>query len=336
MEMMRLSKLTISPAFNAFYYSFYLKGVLDHFKNSLICYSSFPFPKFSTKCLAFIAEGEGKKKKIVIDSTDSAEIRPIEAEWCDIYGKVNCSFSEIPSHFKKKVIPIGPSFGVRVWNPFSSWLQALNTFFKAGSSIENKKEHFANYRRQYKYRLNETEYKPILNITSKADYIFHLSSLWVNDEETNCNRALFINICKELKNCTFEGGFAPFLPGHEVKGFEDRMIKRRYLIKEWIEKTRCSCLVFNTPAVYRCHGWKLAEYLALGKAIISTPLTRELPSPLIHGHHLHFVKPQYDDIKKAVSFIVENTDYRLKLEKNAYHYYKEHLSPGRVIERMLR
>ena len=40
-------------------------------------------------------------------------------------------------------------------------------------------------------------------------------------------------------------------------------------MNEWISKTKQSAIVFNTPAFWSCHGWKLGEYLAMGKCIIS-------------------------------------------------------------------
>ena len=57
----------------------------------------------------------------------------------------------------------------------------------------------------------------------------------------------------------------------------------------------------------RC--WDLGEYLALGKAIISTPLFNDLPAPLTHGINIHFVENDVDSIKEAVSYIIANPDY---------------------------
>ena len=58
---------------------------------------------------------------------------------------------------------------------------------------------------------------------------------------------------------------------------------------EWMHKTKMSEVVFNTPAFWECHGWKLGEYLALGKAIISTPLSNDLPYPLEHGKNIYMI-----------------------------------------------
>lgn len=329
-------KIIISPVFDAFYYSFYLQGVHDAFPDHGISFSVQPFPSFTEKCLAFIISDGTTANNIIIDCTDGSEIRPKELAWCDIYGKVNLNLADLPNENAGKVVPIGPSFGINIWSPLKSWYLSCGNLIKAFNKISNSKEHIANYRRQYKYRLPISSFSP--SEVSQSDYIFHLSSLWKNDPVTNSNRALFIDVCRQLSDTsslTFEGGFAPLLPGHPVSGFDGMVHERRYPLSEWMEKTRRSCVVFNTPAVYSCHGWKLPEYLALGKAIISTPLARELPAPLIHGQHIHYVEADQDEIKSAIDRISSDHEYRQNLEHNARAYFDEHLRPDRVIKRLV-
>jgi glycosyltransferase involved in cell wall biosynthesis len=138
-----------------------------------------------------------------------------------------------------------------------------------------------------------------------------------------------------MASIEFEGGFAP--PGNdiEVTGYEEHTVVRRYGIAEYIAKTKRSLAVFNTPAVHDCLGWKLGEFLALGKAIISTPLAREMPADLVHGKHVHFVDGSEESIREAISLIQINPDYRKNLEFNARQYYLEYLKPARVIDRLI-
>ena len=90
------------------------------------------------------------------------------------------------------------------------------------------------------------------------------------------------------KNSIFEGGFAPGKDDISDR-FNKLTINLKYSGYEYLSNTKRSLVVFNTPAVQSCFGWKLGEYLALGKAIISTPLTNTLPSPLVHRKHIHIV-----------------------------------------------
>ncbi len=90
-----------------------------------------------------------------------------------------------------------------------------------------------------------------------------------------------------------------------------------------------------TLNVEQCHGWKLGELLASGKAIISTPLSRHLPHPLEHAKRLRFVDGSFEEIKKAVKLLSENSNYRQQLERNAHDYFIEYLAPEKCIVRML-
>jgi len=97
------------------------------------------------------------------------------------------------------------------------------------------------------------------------------------------------------------------------------------------EKTKKSILVFNTPSVHNCHGWRISENLALGKAIISTKFSNELPVSLEHGKNIHFISNN-KDFKLDFDKIINSREYRLKLENEAKKYFIEYVSPEKVIK----
>ena len=99
----------------------------------------------------------------------------------------------------------------------------------------------------------------------------------------------------------------------------NKFVLKRYPISEYIKKTKLSTIVFNTPSVHNCHGWKLGEYLAMGKAIISTPLSNNLPEDLVHGKNIHFVS-NMSELKIAINFLLDNSSYRMILEQGAKEY----------------
>src|SRR5207248_8247403 len=132
----------------------------------------------------------------------------------------------------------------------------------------------------------------------------------------NPPRARFIELCRRRDDIHFEGGFAP-RRRNDMPELEGLYSTRRYPIDEYIARTARSVVVFNTPAVHDCLGWKLGEFLALGKAIITLPLTRQLPSPLEHGTHVHVVDGSPASIESAVDRLLSDTEYRERLERNA-------------------
>ena len=189
-----------------------------------------------------------------------------------------------------------------------------------------KKRFFAQYFKQ-KYKLWIKQYP--LSIAEKG-YVFSANTLWHNDEynqlneTTNKIRANFMETCLLIFEINFEGGFVPSQLGND--NFKHLHLKKSLSQSTYINKVKKSVLVFNTPAVWNCHGWKLGEYLCMGKAIISTPLSNDLPAPLIHGDSIHIVNNQQELIE-AIRLINQDEKYRMKLEKAARDYYEKYVSP---------
>jgi len=324
----------VHPGFDAFYCSFYLQGIAEVFGPWAIRYGRDGFPEFrQPHSLAFLVPPAGRKA--FIDAQDSSEINERALRWCDVYAKANVDPARLPGEAGRKILAIGPSFGVRWWGAARAARHAVANYFKSRSELgggRGPREHFANYWRQYRYRLPLAAYAPG---RSMDDYAFFLSALWRDEDECNRFRANFIEACRSVPGIRFEGGFAPGRVSAPPK-FEPFLVDRRYALAEYLEKTKASIAAFNTPAVYGCLGWKLAEYLALGKAIITTPLGRSLPAPLVHGVHAHFVDGSIDEITGALVLLARDADYRHGLESHAREYFLEHLAPARCIERIER
>lgn len=165
------------------------------------------------------------------------------------------------------------------------------------------------------------------------NYIFHLSTLWQSDEwnrnneGVNLRRAYFIRACRTLEpEVTFEGGLAASPSNPSAPLFSD-CLAERIPSHVCLAKTKESTLVFNTPAYWDCHGWKLGEYMALGKAILSTPLSNDLPAPLIHGQHIHITGATQEEMSDAMKYILSNEEYRHQLETNIHDYWQQYGTP---------
>src|SRR5215471_19220929 len=111
-----MKKIVIYPCFDAYYYSFYIKGLIERFGESNLHFSAREFPKLPANCLSFIASGE-REMRIVIDAYDG-QLTPQQydvIQWCDVYGKVNLRPHVVASEALSKCLAIGPSFPIRVW-----------------------------------------------------------------------------------------------------------------------------------------------------------------------------------------------------------------------------
>ncbi len=313
---------------DVFYGSFYFEGINKKFGK--FEFNASKFPNFKQGTFALIVEENNQIIKIVIDTKDDNLYYLESLEWCNFYGKINYFKDTIPNNYIDKVVPIGPSFGVKMWNFPQTLFFAVRNYFISKNQITNKREFVANYWRQFK-RLPLSFYNK-----SKSDnnYVYFIASLWQNDKETNNNRAKFIEACKVNNKIDFVGGFAPRKDNNDF-GFENLILQNSITLKKYIENIKKSAIVFNTPAVLFCHGWKLGEFLALGKVIITTNHVNVLPAELIDYEHLLYLDHE-KNIEFKIDEILSNPELKSKLETNSRQYYDDNLSPEKVIEKLVK
>ena len=332
-------KVIVDPLGNILYKSFYIYG-LEHYKGiDTVSYSSAPFCELSenvrnSKSLRFITRMNGVEKRCVINCNDSYQICPELYDWCDVYGSVNANFALTDEKYHSKLVSLCPSFAIRCWSIPKTLCMC---FRKQNVSNGSIRKHIGKYKRL----LQRPQYESYIeNIDVDNNYLFHLSTKWIgdewnqNDETVNLTRARFIRACKSIGDMNFEGGLLLSANDRNIEPFMD-CGSAGVSPQEWLYKTKQSMCVFNTPAYWRCHGWKLGEYMALGKAIISTTLFNDLPAPLVHGEHIHFVEDNQEALVDAVRYLHNHQEYRRRLEGNISKYWNQYGTPMASIKMLL-
>lgn len=329
-------KVRVHPRFVIPYYAFYLEGLGRVFGFDALAFEAGDLPERTEydDGFAFRVErpgpGTGSASRIYVSSNDFARYDRVALDWCDRYGMVNhepALCAAVPGC--SKVVPIGPSFGVRTWGGTLQTLRDVARIVRATHAPP--RETLGRLRwtwKKLRERLPEEGYVPG---PAREGYVFFVSWPWKKHPEVNPPRGRFVRACRAARGVEFEGGFVP-RRRRDVPGIEDVLARRAYPFREWIWKTKASSVVFNCPAVHQCFGWKLGEFLALGKAIVTLPLSRTMPAPLLHGEHVHYVEDSEESMRAAVEKIVHDPDYRTRLERGARRYYSEHLAPERVIQ----
>jgi hypothetical protein len=321
-------KINIDASCDFNYSSYYILGLKEFYGANNIYYTSKGFEQFRHNNDFFAFEiVSNQSYKVIVDFGDSSKIEEIAYKWCDIYAKINLTNFGMKAH--EKTIPIGPSFGIQIENFYHQFSLCITNLIKGWSRIKNKKKFVSDYYHNYKQRLCINSYQ-IGNIKDK--YIYFNSSIWKNDTQTNICRKNFIQSCKNNNNINFEGGFAPRNDKNNL-GYEE-FITERCNLNKYIDNIKKSTLVFNTPAVKGCHGWKLAEFCALGKTIISTPLSRELPGNFIKDVHFIETDGTIENQTKIINCIMNDEPKRIHLQENVRNYYETYLKPIKVIERI--
>lgn len=275
--------------------------------------------------------------RYVVDYRDKSDIRQPALDWCDVYCKVNYKKSVVDSLEKgasDKIHPLGPNFGINQWSPFELYSTFALNRWKIGLRSDwpvGLRAFLAGYNWTRRRRRIE-DYQAV---QSDPDYVFHASRFYrqqAHGEETNDARARFVRVARAFPNVKFEGGLVA--SGVPDAGYEDVWLREGFATSFYLEKTARSAIVFNTPAAWGCHGWKLGEYMALGKAIVSMPFVNDLPPGIEHGVNIHIIEG-LDDLEDSVNRLLKDAAYRRKLEVNARAYFEEYLEPERLMKRIL-
>lgn len=290
----------------------------------------------------FVNIKNGNCRKIYIDFDDPEDLLESAYEWCDLYAKVN--FKEYLK--RDKVIPIGPYCGLRIYGYLKTLCLLLCNIIKVYAYKGGYKPSIKVMVRDYLYtlirRLPYSAYTieyPILE-----DYCFAMSTLWyddASDKGVNNYRYIFTRLCSRIFK-KFEGGFF-FVSGAEkewskyssyLEKYKGLIYHKRIPPKDYVERTKKSVVVFNTPSVSSCFGWKLSEYFMMGKAIISTPLCNVMPTEFVPGKHYILAETE-SDIEIAIKKLKNDNSYRTELEKNVKAYYEKYLAPENMMGRIL-
>ena len=147
----------------------------------------------------------------------------------------------------------------------------------------------------------------------------------INETRAECVRTLRQNFGGK-----FFGGLAR--DDYSAKYFKDALLaddnlsnKRRYLE---ILKNFPICVA--TTGLNGSNGWKLGEYVALSKAVITEPLFFEVPGDFAAGKNfLEFRNAE--ELANAAARLFENNDLRASLMMNNYRYYHAFLRPDSLI-----
>lgn len=326
-------EIIVYPGFNAFRYSFYVHALRALFSDRSICFSAKEFPPFKSHSLPVIVRWPAGEVKIYVSAGDGPGYDLPALEWCDVYAKRTLMNEQIPQQFVSKIIPMGPHFGIRTWGIFDTLRMALRNYLAQDHHEMKFKDHLWYYLKQYLYRLPEEEFKPG---RSRDNFVFYASTLYPSHPGYNQFRVAFIEACRATEGIQFEGGLIR-TDNFRVPEYEHITITKYYPVAEWIQKEKESALGFWAPGDQGAMTLKMGEFLALGKAIIAVPIRQEqLPSPLVHGEHVHFVDGSLEEMKAAVHLLTTDHAYRQKLERNARKYYEEWVAPAQAMRRFIR
>jgi hypothetical protein len=147
---------------------------------------------------------------------------------------------------------------------------------------------------------------------------------YINKMRVECVRRLR----KEFGN-RFIGGLIP--SKYTCKNFSEYVVNPVITNRiNFLRLIKNSDICIATMGLYKSNGWKLAEYIAASKAIVTEKLHYAVPGNFSIGvNYLQFNNA--DECIEQTYKLVNNNDFAFEMKVNNYNYYNSYLRPDSLI-----
>jgi hypothetical protein len=305
----------------------------------------------------------GRRIEICFDTEDWRRMAsPEDLRTADVYFKrgYHAPFvAQLDPELRRKVAPMDLQYGCSSRN--ESWLQSIRdvgAMHVAGGSLRKTPlkalKHIAALplRRALKatgaYRpshlpmyIDEFESSPDVPAEPKVYYRtrvygpddapdnFRLGRMAeVNDLRANTVRALRAHFGER-----FVGGLRH--SEHARRTYPDCLYTGDPGLYGHVALTKECLVAVNTAGLHDSTSWKMAEYIASSRCIVSERPFYDSATPLVEGkHYLPFSTP--DDCVAACQRLLEEPDTARAMRTANYAYYAAHVRPDQVVRNCLR
>lgn len=100
--------------------------------------------------------------------------------------------------------------------------------------------------------------------------------------------------------------------------------------RNFMEMIKQNYICITSEGLHRSIGWKFAEYVAAGKAIISEPLAYVITGDFKEGQN-YLAYNDLDSCINACERLINDTDKVIQMEKDNFEYYKNYLAPDKLV-----
>jgi hypothetical protein len=285
--------------------------------------------------------------RLHFDTHDAHEIALGELESCDFYFKrsfLPTAVEDLPPAQRAKVVPLGLNYRVLPDIPdLLAVRRALaitglrRTTFRAFKQGLDTRNRFG-----FQPRLARMESQPDSKAPPNVLFLVAAYDPYDDPERTqdkiddriciNETRARCIALLREALGPRFTGGFGstPFAR----RQYPDLIWPQSAAQEDYLHTLRSFPICVASTGLHGSAGWKLGEYVAFGKAIVSEPLLYDIPGDFRAGRHfLEFGSPE--ECVHAAIRLIEDADLRLQIMHNNAAYYRDYLRPDVLVRNAL-
>lgn len=297
-----------------------------------------------------------KYKTILFDLQDSPVLGlPNAIDKVDYYVKRSLepeSYQGLNEVDAKKLVPFGFNYQVLGFSPAFLFRICAIEFIsrpynplgrKHNFHVHNLKDLFdASWRKKENGLLSMKELSPCPSAAHTGRVLFQCR-LWdldgvaaKNREDTHAVNQSRIALIRELKQTLggrFIGGLQNTVYARELA--PDLISVMPTARRDYIQLVRDSAVVISTSGLLKSNGWKLGEYVALGKAIISEPIATRLPGEFLDKKN--YIK--YDSIAECmegIETLISSQNKIIEMEVENKEYYERYLQSSTQIFNVLK
>jgi hypothetical protein len=290
----------------------------------------------------------GRTRRIayeVFDRADRFDLPTLAG--VDVYFKQTLDsdlLDELPGTLRGRVRPGGLTFGTRLagtrmlgaQSVFAAFLAQVMSLGPAGLAGIAKRRLRDAYDIASALHVSEWERSPEDLLT--GDVVFQ-SRLWppaqgVVEDRQAVNRGR-VEVVRALR-AAFGGEDRVGLIRTEFAATEapEALLARKVTRREYATQLKTSLISVNTHGLDGSPGFKIAESLAAGAAIVSQPFRFELPEPLLpEVHYLAFEEP--DECVVQCRRLLEDPDLAERMRHTNLMYYWRYVRPENHVRNLL-
>ncbi|MFN2588994.1 MAG: glycosyltransferase [Actinomycetota bacterium] len=151
-------------------------------------------------------------------------------------------------------------------------------------------------------------------------------------QEINEMRAGCVRRLREAFGRSFVGGLAP--TAFAAARYPDCLLDRAEVSRSRFLRTlKAADVGVATMGLHRSNQWKLAEYLAASKAVVSERLRYEVPGFTPPENYLSFDTP--GECVERVADLLDDPDRRLAMMRANQEHYEGYVRPDRAVRRTI-
>jgi hypothetical protein len=279
--------------------------------------------------------------KLYYDNHDSDEIDCDVAEGVDSYFKRSYSRPRIPDSVTSKVFPLGLNYAIYP-DCFDALESARVRAFAQGSSPLNAPD--SRGMPLFRPTPANMHSAPVETLPPK---VLFMTRAWDpsdradrSDEKVrerirvNETRASCLEALRREFGDDFLGGFER--TDYAVRNYRELLLPddEISLKQNYVKLLGAYPICVSTTGLHRSIPWKMGEYVAFSKAIVSERLSYELPGDFEEGQNFLGFDTAEECVDAARKLFADG-DLRGQIMKNNFNYYLKYVEPSHEIQRTL-